>query len=160
MDALRQHVVALLKGGQAYGTFDEIVADFAVEELGLVPKGAERSPWQIVDHMRTALRDILDFSQNETGTYVERKWTDEYWPDRPTPEPGAWEQTIAAYLEDVAELEGLIGDPNRDLFAVFPWGDGQSLLREALLAADHAAYHLGQLVELRRWIDAGPIREM
>jgi hypothetical protein len=149
MDPLRLHVIALLKGGQAYDTFDDVVNEFAPEQRGIIPPGAEHSPWQIVEHMRIALRDILDFSQNEKGDYKHLDWPEGYWPKEAL---GDWEETIRSYRADMEEMERLVNDPERNLFQPFPWGDGQTLLREALLAADHAGYHLGQLVELKRWI--------
>ncbi|MFI5385657.1 MAG: DinB family protein [Fimbriimonadales bacterium] len=157
MDSLRQHVVALLRGGQAYDSFDSVVDEFRHEERWVVPPGAERSAWQIVEHMQRALRDILDFCQNESGTYIERDWPADYWPTSSSPIKGAWEDTINAYKVDLAEMEALVQDDSRDLFKQFPWGEGQTLLREALLAADHASHHLGQLIELKRWIDATPM---
>ena len=150
MDPLREHVVALLRGGQAYETFEQIVPEFTPEQRGLVPPGAENSAWQILEHMRVCLRDILDFSQNED--YIEPPMED-YWPSSPLPSPEAWDKSVRAYLADIAEMERLVLDESRDLYEPFPWGDGQTLLREALVAADHAAYHLGQLVELKRWLE-------
>lgn len=149
MDAIREHLVRQLQGGLAYDTFESIVGEFSPNERGRIPEGAEHSPWQILEHMRISLRDILDFTQNEDGSYRERDWPAEYWP---TEALGDWEGTINSYQADLKEMESLVSDLNRDLAAVFPWGEGQSLLREALLAADHAAYHLGELVELKRWI--------
>jgi hypothetical protein len=149
MDPIRSHVIALLRGGQAFDTFDNMVASFAPDERGKVPAGAEHSAWQILEHLRIALRDILDFTQNEQGTYHELAWPDDYWPSEAE---GDWEKSLRSYRADVAEMEGLISDESRSLTEPFPWGDGQTLLREALLAADHAAYHLGQLVELKRWL--------
>ncbi len=147
---LREHLVKLLRGGQAYDTFEEIASEWTPELRTRIPNGVEHSAWQILEHMRICLRDILDFSQNEEETYVERKWPDEYWPSTPGPaDSNGWDQTVRAYLADREEMDALVRDPNRDLFSPFPWGDGQTLLREALLAADHASYHLGQLVTLR-----------
>src|SRR5205823_1898808 len=101
------------------------------------------------EHMERALRDIVEFSRNEDGAYVERAWPEEYWPAQPEPGPGEWERSVSSYLRTRAEMEMLISDEKHDLFAPFPWAEKQTLLREALLAADHAAHHLGQLVELR-----------
>ena len=147
---LREHLVAQLRGGQAFDTFGAIVGEFSGADRFVVPVGAERSAWQIVDHLLFALRDILDFSTN--AAYVEPKWPDAYWSDSPE---GDWDGTLAAYQKALTEMESLVMDPERDLFQTFSWGTGQTLLREAMLAADHASHHLGQLVELRRWISAG-----
>lgn len=141
----------MLRGGQAYDTFDAIIGDFSPELRGVVPAKAGRSAYQIVEHLRRSLRDILDFSQNEDGSYKESAWPDDYWPQDPAPpRQDAWDEAVQAYKRDLSEMEGLVSDRASDLFRPFPWGDGQTLLREALLAADHAAYHLGELVMLRR----------
>lgn len=149
MDTVRQHLVALLEGGQAYDTFDSITSGFKPSDRGRIPSGAEHSAWQILEHMRLALRDILDFTQNENGDYAEKAWPEGYWPGAAS---GDWNETIKAYRADLMEMKSLVKDRKRDLFAPFPWGDGQTLFREAALAADHAAYHLGQLVGLQRWL--------
>ena len=149
IDALRQHVIAPLRGGQAYDTFEEIVASFPPNLRGLVPDGAEHSAWQILWHMRFTQADILDFSVN--SAYQERNWPEDYWPKETAPAGvDDWDKTVAAFIDDRQALEALVVDKGRDLFAVIPWGDGQTLLREALLAVDHQSYHLGQLVILRR----------
>jgi hypothetical protein len=148
--SLRQHLIDALRGGQAFDTFEAIVADVPADRRGVVPPGAEHSAWQILEHMRIAQRDILDFSRNHGGSYRELKWPDEYWPASPSPpDSGAWDRSVAAFLGDRGALEALVADDASDLFAPFPWGDGQTLLREALLAAEHAAYHLGQVVIVR-----------
>lgn len=149
--SLRDHVVLLLRGSQAYETFETIVADFPAHLQGVVPPGAQYSAWQTLEHLRIALRDILDFSRNENGTYVEMRWPDDYWPKTVAPpDDNGWQRTIEAFLADRTALETLVLNPNSDLFTPFPWGEGQTLLREALLAADHASYHLGQIVMIRR----------
>ena len=155
MEPLRLELVHLLNGGQAYETFAEIAGAFRPSERGIVPAGAEHSPWQIVEHINFSLRDLLDYSQNEDGSYREKKWPEEYWPTNTDPNRGQWESALQAIESGIDEFEKVIGDPARDLMAPFPWGEGHTLLREILLAADHIAYHAGQLVELKRWIDAG-----
>src|SRR5579871_1561495 len=151
LQLLRNQLARNLRGGEACETFTEIVALFKPDQQGVVPPHAERSAWQILEHMRLALRDILDFSRNENGTYVKKKWPEDYWPVSPTPPDGeAWGRAINEFLEDRDALEALVLSPDRDLFAAFPWGKGQTLLREALLAADHGSYHLGQLIMLHR----------
>lgn len=152
MDALRQHLLDLLKGGRAYETFDDIVGEFVSKERGLIPTGAERSAWQILEHMRLSLVDIIEFIENEDHSYVERAYPDEYWNESALPTTEAWEETIRGYLDERKKLENYIEDEKRDLFKPFPWGDGETLLREILLAIEHEAHHLGQLVELKRWV--------
>jgi hypothetical protein len=154
-NSLRDHIAKMLRGGQAYDTFVAIVADFPSDGQSIVPSEAEHSAWQILEHMRIAQRDILDFIRNEDGSYQEKRWPDEYWPLSPAPpEPGAWSRTVKDFLADRKAIESLVLDEKQDLLAAFPWGEGQMLLREALLASEHAAYHLGQIVILRRLVDA------
>jgi len=148
---IRKHLIGLLRGGQAYDTLEDILADFAADERGVVPPGAERSAWQILDHLTRALVDINEYSDNDDGNYEERNWPDDYWSDDLS---GDWNKSIKEYLTARARMEEMIKDPQRDLLKVFAWSDEHTLLREALLAADHQAHHLGQLVELKRWLVA------
>ncbi len=151
--ALREHLVNLLTKGQAHATFDDAVADLAPELRGKVPKGAEHSPWQLLEHLRLAQWDILDFSRNPK--YESRKWPDEYWPREKAPaDEKAWDKSVRAFKQDLKEIVALVEDPKTDLFAKIPHGDGQTILREAMLVADHNAYHVGQLVLVRRLLDA------
>ena len=154
MDSVREHVIGLIRGGQAYDTVDDIVGSFPPALRGLVPAGAERSAWQILSHMSITLADILGFTRSPKGQYVELNWPDDYWLKEAEPPGGAaWDETVSKYLADRSAIEELVDDPNRDMFAPVPAGDGQTLLREALLVADHQSYHLGQLVVLRRLLD-------
>jgi hypothetical protein len=148
---LRKQLIALLDGGQAHPTFDEAVRDFPTEHRGTVPPNVPYSAWQLLEHMRITQRDILNFSAPPTGGYHPIKWPDDYWPKSPQPSSAnAWDQTITLIRSDLEHFEALIRNPNSDLFKTFRWGDGQNLLREALLIADHTAYHIGELVILRR----------
>ena len=150
-DELQKQLVALLRGGQAHATFDEVVKDFPAEHRGTVPDGLPYSAWQILEHLRIGQRDILDFSAPPTGGYQPIEWPAGYWPkSAQPPSPSAWEVTLAAIRKDLETFEGLITKPGVDLYKPFRWGDGQNLLREALLLADHNAYHLGEFVVLRR----------
>jgi hypothetical protein len=151
--ALREHLVKLLKGGEAHATFEHAMEDFPAELRGKVPKGAEHSPWQELEHLRLAQEDILDFSVN--ANYKAKEWPKEYWPASATPpEPKAWDRAINAYCEDLKAMCALVEDEKTDLFAKIPHGEGQTILREALVVADHNAYHLGQIVLLRRLLGA------
>lgn len=153
LDALRSHLVTMLQGGHAFDTFDEIVGSFRPDKRGLAPAGAERSPWQILSHIVIAQRDILDFSRNQNGDYIEKRWPQDYWPASPEPPSNeAWDNAAAQFHADREAMEELIAADESDLFGAFPWGDGQTLLREALLVAEHNAYHLGQLVTLRELV--------
>jgi len=149
--AVRAQVAALLRGGQAYETPEAIIDDFPPPLRGAIPPRAEHSAWEILEHMRRTLRDILDFINNKDGSYVQLEWPKDYWPDTATSDDQQWDNSRASLLADRTTLEDLVKNPRSDLFTPFPWADnGQTLLREALLAADHASYHLGQLVLLRR----------
>ena len=150
---LRQHLLYLLKDGGAHAKFDEVVSDFPAELRGKrVPK-FPHTAWMLLEHMRIAQWDILEFSRNPK--HVSPKWPQDYWhqTDAP-PSPAAWTKSISAFRKDLKAMENLISDPKTDLYAPLPWGDGQTVLREALLVADHNAYHLGQLVTLRRVLGA------
>jgi hypothetical protein len=150
---LRDHLVALLKGGHAHATFDATVADLAPELRGALPDGAPHSPWQLLEHLRLAQWDILEFSRDPK--HVSPKWPEGYWPKATaTPDEKAWDASAAAFRRDQKALEDLVANPESDLFTPFPWGDGQTLLREVLMVADHNAYHLGQLLLVRRLLGA------
>jgi hypothetical protein len=150
---LRDQLVALLKGGQAHAGFDATVADLAPEHRGVRPPGTPHSAWQLLEHLRIAQSDILEFSRDPQ--HVSPKWPEGYWPKDPAPpEKKSWDESLAVFRRDNQALQDLVTDSKNDLHAAFPWGDGQTLLREALLAADHNAYHLGQLILVRRLLGA------
>jgi hypothetical protein len=151
---LRRHVIALLEEGNAHITFADAVKDFPVERAGIRPEGSPHSAWELLEHLRIAQRDILLFSR---GTdYVELKWPDDYWPSSPAPKSRReWEAAVDSVRKDLAEFIEMLKDEQRDVFEPFPWGDGQTLLREALLIADHNSYHLGQLMLIRRMLEPG-----
>lgn len=152
---LREHLIQLLRGGHAHATFDDTVAHFPRDRMGVRPEGAPHSAWELLEHLRMAQNDMLRFSQS--ADYVSAKWPDEYWPSQPAPESHKqWDESVRAFRKDLKEFEGLVLDPKQDLFRPFPWGDGQTLLREALQLADHNSYHLGQLLLVRRLLGAWP----
>ncbi len=152
---VREQLVALLRGGQAHADFEAAIKDFPAELRGRVPEGLPYSAWQLLEHLRIAQRDILNFSAPPTGGYHPLEWPGDYWPkSAEPPSAGAWEQTAAAIRSDRETFEGLITRPEADLTKPFRWGEGQNLLREALLIADHTAYHLGELIVLRRLLGA------
>ncbi|HXE90851.1 MAG TPA: DinB family protein [Terriglobales bacterium] len=147
--ALRQHLYDLLRGGHAHLPFDEAIARFPARLRGVKAKGAPHTAWQLLEHLRIAQWDILEFSRNRK--HVSPKFPEGYWPATAAPPSGAaWNRSVAAFRRDLKAMQALVRNPRTDLFARIPWGDGQTLLREALLVADHNAYHLGQLVLLRR----------
>ncbi|HEU5351599.1 MAG TPA: DinB family protein [Terracidiphilus sp.] len=150
---LRQQVVDLLASGHAHATFEAVVRDFPAGLRGKRPRGAKHSAWQVLEHLRIAQWDILEFSRD--AKHVSPKWPEGYWPRTAAPpEAKAWEKSVRAFLRDRKAMCALVADEAKDLHAKIPHGDGQTLLREALLAADHNAYHLGELVLLRRLLGA------
>jgi uncharacterized damage-inducible protein DinB len=153
--SLRDHLLELLRGGSAHLTFDDAADGLAPALRGRRPAGAAHSPWEVLEHLRIAQWDILEFSRDPR--HVSPAWPEGYWPERPEPpDGGAWERSAAAFRADLAALQALVADPASDLFTPFAHGGGQTLLREALLVADHNAYHLGELVVLRRLLGAWP----
>jgi hypothetical protein len=147
--ALRKHLLELLDGGQAHATFDDVVADFPSKFRGEKPAGLPHSGWMLVEHLRITQGDILDFSRNRK--YAAIKWPDDYWPKSPAPpSEAAWDKSIKSFRDDLNAMKKLVNDPKTDLFAKIPWGDGQTILREALLVADHNSHHLAQLIDVRR----------
>jgi hypothetical protein len=153
--ALREHVLYLLRGGGAHLDFDKAIAGLPDKLRGARPDRVPHSPWRLLEHMRIAQWDILEFCRNPK--HVSPKFPDGYWPkgDAP-PQPAAWDGSVKAFRADLKAMQDLVADPATDLFAKIPHGDGQTILREALLAADHNAYHLGQLVVVRRSLGAWP----
>lgn len=146
---IREHVKRLLDWEDAHITFEAAVADIPRQLRGRQPPGLPYSPWQLVDHMRRAQWDILDFCRN--ANYKELKWPDDYWPPTVAPEaPAAWDESISQFLADRKELQDLALTPRIDLTSRIPHGKGQTYLREFFLVADHTAYHIGQLVTVRR----------
>ena len=146
---LRKHLVELLDGGHAYAPFDEIIADFPAKLRAKKPSGLPHSAWMLLEHMRIAQWDILDFSRNPK--YVAPKWPEDYWPESPSlASTAAWDKSVQSFRDDLGAMKTLVSDPKTDLFAKIPWGDGQTILREALLIADHNSHHLGQVIDVRR----------
>jgi len=151
--ALRDHVLYLLRGGGAHVPFDKAIAGLPARLRGAKPAGLGFTPWRLLEHLRIAQWDILEFSCDPG--HASPEWPSGYWPEGDAPpEARAWDKSVAAFRADLAALQELVADPSNDLFAPFAHGDGQTLLREALLVADHNAYHVGQLVLLRRLLGA------
>lgn len=153
-DPLRQHVDNLLRMQGAHLSFEEALVDFPPELRGVKPHGVPHSAWELLEHMRIAQEDILDFSRNPG--YADKVFPDDYWPSSAAPpSEEAWRESVRQFTDDLKAMRSLIADLSQDLFARLPHGAGQTLLREALLVADHNAYHLGQLVFLRKMLEAG-----
>jgi hypothetical protein len=152
-DSLRQHLVNLLTKAEAHVDVGSELHDFPSKLRGRKPKGSPHTPWQLLEHMRICQWDILHFSVD--SKHKSPKFPDGYWPktDAP-PSDEAWDGSVRQFLADLESMCVLVRDKKQDLFATIPYGDGQTLLREALLVADHNAYHLGQLVFVRKTLEA------
>ena len=152
-DPVREQVLSLLRGGQAHASFDDVIKDLPAKLRGAKPDGAPHTAWQLLEHMRIAQWDILEFSRN--AKHASPQWPEGYWPKTEKPaSDAAWKKSISAFKKDLAAMQKLVEDPKTDLYTNIPHGTGQNILREALLAADHNAYHIGQLVLLRRLLGA------
>jgi hypothetical protein len=148
--ALREQLVALLRGGQAHATISDAVTDFPPERISERPTGTPYSAWQLLEHIRITLHDLMEFATN--SEYVELEWPAGYWPKDAAPGPDeSWSATVKAIQADMKSFEALVHSPDSNLYAAIPWGkNGETLLREVLLAADHTSYHVGELILLRR----------
>ncbi len=156
-DPLIQQLLALLDGGQAHTSLEAAVADLPERLRGVVPPSLPYSAWQLAEHLRITQRDILEFSAPPPGGYRHLDWPAAYWPAQAVPpEPESWDRTLAAIRSDREAFEALLTQPGADLYTPFAWGEGQNLLREALLIADHNSYHTGELIVLRRLLGAWP----
>jgi len=153
---LREQLVEMLKGGHAHATFDQVVKGFPLDRIGERPAGMAHSAWELLEHIRIAQKDILEFSRS--SDYHAMKWPDDYWPKSSGPEQRTgWNKSADAFRADLAAFEQLVLDPSRDLYTPFPWGGGQTLLREALLILDHNSHHLGQLLQVRRALERATV---
>ena len=156
LQELKKHLLDLLDAENAHISFDNAIKNFPAELRGLKPKGAPHSPWQLLEHMRIAQWDIIEFSRD--AKHVSPKWPSGYWPrSAAPPSEAAWNQSVTQFRRDLEEMKKLLNEASEDqLYARIPHGDGQTLLREALLVADHNSYHLGQLVSARKALEAPP----
>jgi hypothetical protein len=151
-DPLRQHLINLLTKAEAHVGLESSLKDFPRELRGLKPEGSPHTPWQLLEHIRIAQWDILEFSRN--AKHKSPKWPEGYWPETAAPPDNkSWDASVKQIRADLKAMCELVSGSKRDLFAPIPHGDGQTLLREALLVADHNAYHLGQLVMVRRSLE-------
>lgn len=147
---LRAHILELLDGKSARIDFESGLKDFPMGRINDKPSGSPHSAWQLLEHIRIAQWDILDFSVNPD--YKEMKWPDDYWPsDEGTPDK--WKASVKQTLDDLQAMRDLVANDETDLFAKIPHGSDQTILREAMLVADHNAYHVGQIVLLRRMFE-------
>lgn len=152
-DPLRELLAKTLDWQQAHASFDSSIEGLPAELRGRRPTGAPHSVWELVEHIRLAQLDILDFCRDEN--YAEKTWPDDYWPTAPAPASDkAWKDSIASYHADVKAFKALVLDANFDLFANVPWGSGQTHIREVALVFDHTSYHTGQIVLTRQLLGA------
>lgn len=156
--ALRTHLLHLLRGEGAHLDFEKAIAGLPAELRGVKSPGTSVTAWRLLEHLRIAQWDILEFSRNPK--HKSPKWPEGYWPEGDAPpNDAAWRQSVERFRADLKAMQNLVKNPATDLFVPIssgPGGDGQTVLREALLVADHNAYHLGQLVMLRRLLGAWP----
>jgi len=157
LDPLRAHLVRLLDWEEAHVGFDKAVAGIPAAVHGAQVSGFEHSPWQLLEHLRLAQGDLLDFAVNPQYVHA-LEWPGDYWPRDPAPpDAAAWDRSIDAFKADRGRLMQLVRNTAVDLFATVPTGTGpQTCLRAILLVADHNAYHLGQLVAVRRALGIWP----
>ena len=152
--SLREHLLKLVTAEQAHAGFEAAIKNLPAELRGKRPAGADHSAWELLEHLRIAQEDILDFSRNPK--YKALDWPSGYWPATPAPpDEKAWDRSVRAFRKDLKAFCALISDPATDLYARIPHGDGQTILREALLIADHNAYHVGQLVLVKKMLTGG-----
>lgn len=149
---LREHLLYLLQGGGAHVNFETAIKGLPSNLRGKRPEGAEHSPWEILEHMRLAQSDILKFSQD--AKHASPEWPEGYWPKTAAPGEGAWKRSVEGFRRDLEAMCRLVSAKSTDLFARIPHGTGQTIMREALLIADHNAYHLGEFVLVRRLLGA------
>jgi hypothetical protein len=152
---LRQQIAKALDWGEAHADFRTVVNDFPIDLRGEVPPGFTHSAWELLEHLRIALWDIVEYTRD--SRHKSPPWPAGYWPPVPTPpQDEAWDQSVDSIIDLVEQMREMVLDRARPLLDPFPRSQGQTLMREALLAADHNAYHLGQLVQVRQALRAWP----
>jgi hypothetical protein len=151
--SLRKHLVELLEGGSAHAKFEDVIKGLPAHLRGVKPANFPHTAWMLLEHLRLAQWDILEFSRNPK--HASPPWPSGYWPKvEAPPNAAAWNRSVQQFRRDLKAMQSLVTNRKTDLFARIPWGDGQTLLREALLVADHNAYHLAQLLDVRRLLGA------
>ena len=153
---LREHLLYLLGEGGAHVSFDDAIKGVPAEKRGETPSGMDHSVWDLVEHIRLAQWDILEFSRNRK--HKSPRWPEGYWPSKKNPSTAEWNAGVKKIRADLKAMQALVKNPEADLFAKIPWGDGQTILHEALLVADHNAYHVAQIVDVRRLLGAWPAK--
>lgn len=149
--SLRKHLLELLAGGSAHTKFNDAIRGLPPKLRGARPAKFPHTPWMLLEHLRIAQRDILEFSRN--AKHVSPQWPRGYWPKTERPSnAAAWSKSVQQFRSDLRTMLKLVANPKTDLFARIPWGDRQTVLREALVLADHNAYHLAQIIDVRRML--------
>lgn len=152
-ESLRNLLISILDWQDAHVDFDTAVEGIPPRLRGIQPEGLQHSAWQLLEHLRLTQHDILEFCRS--SEYEEPRWPNDYWPDDAHPaSESAWNESVAGFRADREALQALARDAELDLFARIPHGTGQTYIRELLLVADHTAYHVGQLVLVRRLLGA------
>ncbi len=147
--ALREQLLHAMLGDESHIDFDSALSDLTAELGGVKPHSAPHTAWQLLEHMRIAQHDILEFSRNPN--HKSPTWPEGYWPKTEAPPTQhAWEASVASFKKEAKEMDDLIMDATNDIFKPIEGGSGQTLLREALVLAAHNSYHLGQLVFLKK----------
>jgi len=147
---LREHLLELLDGQSAHVNLESVINDFPTDKINVRIEHSPHTAWELLEHLRLAQWDILEFSRD--AKHRSPKWPEGYWPKKEGTK-NEWKKSVTQILKDLKTMRSFVKDKKMDLYAPFPWGDGQTLLREALLVADHNAYHLGQLVLLKRMLE-------
>jgi hypothetical protein len=151
--SLRDHLLELLRGGHGHATFDKVIEGLPAKLRGAQAPGLPHTVWQLLEHLRLAQWDLLEFSRDPG--HVSPPGPEGYWPkDAAPPDDAAWEKSVESFHQDLQAMQDLVADPRTDLYAKLPWGDGQTVLREAMLVADHNAYHVAQIVSVRQALGA------
>lgn len=149
----RKHLVDFITGGNAHATLEDALKDLPASLRGAVPVGLPYSIWQLAEHIRIVIWDILEFTKDQS--HKSPKWPDEYWPKEAEPKSSEqWDETIAQIKKDTAEFLAIVNDPSKNLYEPLPKGDGQTILREAILIGDHNAYHTAEIIVIRRLLGA------
>ena len=152
---MREHLLALLHGGHAHMSFDEAVAEFPVTQINTHPPHVPYTPWHLLEHLRIAQWDILEFIRNPA--HISPPWPEGYWPAREArADARAWASTIADFQADLRALQELVADPATDLTAPLSHAPEYTILREILVVADHNAYHIGEFAILRQVMETWP----
>ncbi len=151
--AVRKALLEFISGGNAHASIDDAVKDFPAALYAKKPEGSPHTAWQLLEHIRITLHDLVDFCRNPD--YSAPKWPDGYWPKKDAPTSAdLWNASVKDLKSDLQEFEKMLKAPDVDLYAKIPWGEGQTILREILLAGDHTSYHVGQLILLRKQLGA------